>query len=119
MACVVTAMCILPCANAIASLVSEQPLAMRKHNRHLCGACACIDNATFCQVVINNLDALIMEPTVRAVLASMVQEAPHLLAEIEALYKSRFDAGGDLASNALGPLMPSVHDSALLCSDAV
>jgi hypothetical protein len=46
------------------------------------------------QVVINNLDALIMEPVARTVFANMATESPHLLADIEALYKSRFQDEG-------------------------
>jgi hypothetical protein len=64
------------------------------------------------QVVINNLDALIMEPVSRATLASMSTDAPHLLAEVEALYKSRFEASDDSALNAFGPMMPASQQRA-------
>lgn len=67
------------------------------------------------QVIINNLDALIMEPAARATLAGMATEAPHLLAEVEAQYKGRFQAAGDLAVNALGPVMPAVQQGAACC----
>ena len=66
------------------------------------------------QVIINNFDALIMEPIARTTLAGMSTEAPQLLAEIEAQYKNRFQAAGDLAVNALGPVMPAVQQGAAL-----
>ena len=71
------------------------------------------------QVVINNLDALIMEPVGRATFASMSDEAPHLLAEIEALYKTRFQAHDDAGLQLVTPMMPTAQRRALSGFDIV
>ena len=44
------------------------------------------------QVVVNNLDAILMEAAARAALTAMLESAPELLAEIEARHQERLSA---------------------------
>jgi hypothetical protein len=58
------------------------------------------------QVVINNLDAILMEPAARVFLASMSSTAVSLLGEIEACYQRRL---AEVFAGALSDLRSCLH----------
>jgi hypothetical protein len=73
------------------------------------------------QVVINNLDALIMEPVARGHLEDMAAAVPHVLADIEAMYKARFarrGCSGTAAAATAAPSAAAVRPTLFASADA-